>query len=169
MKSEIQKSATVSYNSNKFHLTFQSARCETLSSRNCLSSMVNDTLNLFVDDNRKKEKQILLKIETRHCNSTKAKNFINRFFPHFVLFFSILRKLFRFEILAKSQHKEGLYHCERRTLCVWIFFPYSPCYVHEKWRRNRMLYQGARKSFFCFYLLTYFIYWEMSFCLFVVA
>lgn len=84
--------------------------------------MVNDTLNLFVDDNRKKGKQILLKRETRHCNSTKAKNFINRFFPHFVLFFSILRKLFRFEILAKSQHKEGLYHCERRTLCVWIFF-----------------------------------------------
>ena len=32
------------------------------------------------------------------------------------------RKFFVFIFFVKSQHKEGLYHCERRSLCVWIFF-----------------------------------------------
>ena len=66
-------------------------------------------------------------------------------FPFFFAFLEKKEKVFRFDV--KSQHKEGLYHCE--FMCLDIFSLFSLlCALPEMTTRKekRMFYQVAKFS-----------------------
>lgn len=125
----------------------------------------------------RKKNRFYLKQKQDNAFRRKAKNFINsfslimyrifRFRQNFV--FGKMkkeRKVFRFgKILTKSQHKEGLYHCERRTLCVWIFFLILlvMCTRNDDEKKNRMLYKVVRKTFHCFLFANIFYLLRIEF------
>ena len=119
---------------------------------------------------KKWRKHISRKVaKQKHCDEEHEKSLSTTSLHLFYFFISIQNKVyFREKFLlsprfprVRSKHKEGLYRCERISLCVWIFSLFSLLCAGE-WRKNPYAFfsscsgerMGRKRFIFCFYSYT---------------